>query len=441
MIRIAAWGYGIYGRRMTAAVDSYWKDEIGITRIYDRRYSELKGEDPRLADPAGIAEDYRNGLFSSVLISVGTDSGEIQDRLKECGIPVFRLTRPELYHPAADFEREENPEIAVKQPGYEYSVFRNLCGTVSMAPSSGIMYLFDEAGRALEDHWDSRRTAAYLTHQYDIPLRIDRPLPAVERMPGDWCILAKLWSPNYWHFTFEGMDCVQLLEEAGFTGTYVINNAPYNRELMLLYGIGGNRIRTLNDFELGKAYSFERVFYPRLVRYDRRFSAPVLERLAERMRAKLTLDREHYPARLFVERTGTRKLLNSRTFTEPYGFTAIDPDRYSVREQLQFFFNADIVLTPHGANSANSLYMRPGTVFIETFSSKWVQYCCIDVLHRRGVFYLPVVQGPVRPHAGCAMDMFEDYSMPEINLVSAIDTAVFLQSAAEEERRGADARE
>ena len=36
-------------------------------------------------------------------------------------------------------------------------------------------------------------------------------------MPGDWCIPANYYSDNYWHFTFEVMDQIEILEEAGFT--------------------------------------------------------------------------------------------------------------------------------------------------------------------------------------------------------------------------------
>ncbi len=429
MKKIAAWGYGSYGRQMISAVDSFWKDEVEIVRIYDRRFFELSGEDPRLADPANMQKEFESGLFSAVMISVAWDNGEMKEKLKRYGISTYMTAPPDFYHSGTDFVRVEEPKITVRQNGYDFFVFRNLCGTPCLAPSTGIMFLFDEQGRALQEHWYSRRSEVYCTHQYDLPLRIDRPLPETVPMPGDWCVLAKLWSPNYWHFTFESMDCVQLLEEAGFTGKYVIGNESYNRELMLLYGIPEERIRVLHDFEPRKAYRFEQVYYPKLIRYDRICSAPVVERVSAHIRQKLKLEPGCYPSRLFVERNGTRKLLNSSTFLEKYGFTSIDPGKLPVWEQMQFFYNADIVLSPHGANSTNSIYMRPGTVFIETFSNKWVQYCCNEVLYRSHVFYLPVVQGPVMPRIPTEQDMFEDYRMPETNLFNAIDIAIFLHDA------------
>ena len=431
MNNIAVWGYGVYGKRMINIVETYWSDEIRITKIYDQKIAGMEGADPRIASPDFLEEDFRNGLFNAVMIAVVWNVEQMLDRLKASEIPIFTLGKPEDYYPGDVFARIEDPKMSISQDGYDYYVFKNLRGAVSLAPSTGIMYLFDENGRVLRDHWRLRQSMAYHTHQYDLPLRIDRPLPDVSTMAGDWCILAKHWFGNYWHFTFEGMDCVQLLEEAGYTGKYVINNVPFDRELLLLYGIDKNRIMTLNDFDLGKAYSFERVHYLNLDRHTRARSAPVIKRLSEHIKARLTFDRERYPSRLFVERTGSRKLLNAQVFTERYGFTTIQPEKLTVLEQMEYFYNADIVLCPHGANSTNSIYMREGAVFIETFGSKWLNYCCSNALRQTGVFYLPVVEEPAYPNVVKKTDQVSDYKIQEDNLDSAIDMAIFLRTAVE----------
>ena len=134
-----------------------------------------------------------------------------------------------------------------------------------------------------------------------------------------------------------------------------------------------------------------------------------------------TPDRE-YHSRVFVRRIGRRKLLGAEELLRKYGFTPIVPEELSVREQMLYFHHADIVLCPHGANSTNSLYMRPGSVFIETFGKNWVYPSCIPTLFLGGVHYLPVVEWPIQ-----SVDQTNgsvDYSIQPPLLEMAIQNAI-----------------
>ncbi len=436
MKKIAVWGYGNYGSRMVRAVDRYWPEEYRITKIYDLRAETFRKTEPRIAVPSGIRKDFAEGLFDAVMIAVNLEQTyrQMNEDLDAWGIPVFQLGKPEDYVGAEAFEQDPSAELP-QQQGYAFYAFRNLRGAVSYAPSNGIVYLFDKEGRALKEHWDAYWVKGNFTHQYDYPVRFDCPHQDIVFMPGDYCILAKLWSFNYSHFLFESMDCVQLLEESGFRGRYVINDRTCNRAVMNLYGIGDERILTTRDLTLGQVYSFERVFYPKLLNNDRKMSAKVLKRLSGHLCRGLQRNPGKYPPRLFVERTGTRKLLNCGELLERYGFVTIDPGRLSAEEQRNYFFNAELVVSPHGANSANSLYMRSGTVLIETFGKNWVKYSYINLMREKGVRYLPVVEGPIMPELPVMVtDPAVDYEVPEENLASAIDIAVELLSHKAAER-------
>ncbi len=86
-----------------------------------------------------------------------------------------------------------------------------------------------------------------------------------------------------------------------------------------------------------------------------------------------------------------RKLLNGEDIAVKNGYTVIVPEEYSVREQMDLFHNADIILCPHGANSTNFIYMREGAVFAEIFSDRW--HARINGRHCEhiGVHYLEMV--------------------------------------------------
>ena len=430
MKKIAIWGFGFYGRRMLNAINTWWDREIEVVRIYDLRADILKSrtenEGLSFATPDQLKYDYQMGLFESVMITVNIDYQykEMYLKLKNEGIPVIQLGKEEDFHPASDFHLVKDAMFQEVQDGYVIHVFDALRGAVCVSPWSGIMFLFDETGKVLRDHWDAYDVRSNFTHKYDFPVRFDDPQLPTIMMRGEYCILAKLWSCNYWHFLFESMDCVQLLEELGYKGKYVISNWNYCKEVMLIYGIDDERILTVDDFEVGKTYTFEKVIYPKLINNDRKKGAQVLKRFSAHMQEKLYSDKENYPPRIYVERSKTRKLLNLDLWLKKQGFQKINPDNLPVYEQMQYFYNADLVLSPHGANSGNLLFMKSGTVLIETFGKNYIYYCNLSALMEKGIYYLPVVEGPVMPELPRDYsNNLVDYHIPEEQLECAVKVA------------------
>ena len=99
-------------------------------------------------------------------------------------------------------------------------------------------------------------------------------------------------------------------------------------------------------------------------------------------------------------------------------------------EQMTLFYNADIVFCVHGANSTNCLYMRKGTVFIEAFSSYWMNRCNLYATVTAGVNYLPVsTLETVRENKD---GVLRDFMFPEILLRSTIQNALLIYEAQHE---------
>ena len=128
-----------------------------------------------------------------------------------------------------------------------------------------------------------------------------------------------------------------------------------------------------------------------------------------------------------MKRIGKRKLLDADKVLAEYGFTTMIPEDYSVKEQMTLFYNADIVFCVHGANSTNCLYMRKGTVFIEAFSSYWMNRCNLYTVVASGVHYLPVSSlETVWENKG---GIIRDYKIPDVLLRSAIQNAFLICEA------------
>lgn len=423
MKKIALWGYGAYGKRLHRLFDAY-STEACVVRVYDKNLHGTETGGTRVEDPEMAASDYRNGLFDAVMISVNLEKTyrEILSSLESQNIPVYVPLEEEDLVPGEQFSQTE-PDICFDQKGYRLHVFRDLRG-ISLLAKGPIMYLFDEKGRHLKDQWDAYSLKRLWTHWLDLPISPRSKKPETIRLSGSYCILEKLWSHNYSHFSFESMDCIQLLEESGFEGKYVVPETDTVLQLLDIYGIQKDRIMTSGDFEPAECYQFEKVYYPKLIRNDRRSSAPVLKRMAEKIQQSLVIDPSRYPECLYVRRIGSRKLLNGSAVSEKYGFTEMIPEEYPLLEQMNYFYNADVVLSPHGANSANSLYMRPGSVLIETFGRNWVKYSYVDVLREKKVYYLPVIEGPIMAeYVETSPDMNADYTIPGVNLDMAMSVA------------------
>ena len=159
------------------------------------------------------------------------------------------------------------------------------------------------------------------------------------------------------------------------------------------------------------------------------YGSPVLLEAVEHIKNKLTVD-PSLPKKLYVKRIGKRKLLGADKLLAEYGFATMIPEDYSVLEQMTLFYNADIVFCVHGANSTNCLYMRKGTVFVEAFSSYWMNRCNIYALSAEGVHYLPVsTLETVRENKD---GVFRDFTFPEILLRMTIQNAFIIHQAQRE---------
>ena len=422
IIPVALWGYGQLGKDIEQILSDNWPDLYRLTAVYDRDHVRLNAAGCRrhLLDPETLPEDYKNGLFESVIISVFDEQQHtaIADHLRKSSVPVLILDNSRLYKSPDFFEQTPFP-LPVRQEGYAFyaypSMYLNFEKTVP-AP-----FVTDGSRHINRAYW--------LDYQIKKHPNLGMIRPAVKEpavlLSGTWCLLAKLYSRNYWHFTYEALDQIWILEKNGYKGRYILPKTAFSGELLSLLGPDPERIVWLEDLDAQKTYHFESLLCTELLQDNKSCSAPVLLDMARHILSRIPDDHKSYPKRIFVRRIGIRKLLIPERFLEKYGFVTIIPEELSVSDQIRFFRNADIVLCPHGANSTNSLYMRPGSVFIETFPGGYNNPCCLETLTAAGVYYLPVTE--IVTDTESVRDAFDkDYTLPESLLKSVMKNALIL---------------
>ena len=429
-MKIAIWGYGKYGRRMFESLTRFCSDEYDVVRVYDAAFQGLKHTEGNMAlqihNPEELLEDYKNGLFEKVFISIVYASQKPKQFLRENSIPELCLGGPEDLSPLSSFEQGIKP-FEIDRAGYDFYVIKNLYGALANYESVGMMYLFDDNGRVVKEHRD--QFDPEYTELYCYPFVLRRSKVEKVFLEGQYCILTKKHSNNYWHFTYSNLEVVWLLEKAGFQGKYVVPDLEYGFELLRLLDVPSERIVPLSAFEHNKIYVFQEVFYVVNINpygEDHVYGTPVLLEATEYIKKKLPVNPE-LPKKLYVKRIGKRKLLEADKVLAEYGFTTMIPEDYSVKEQMTLFYNADIVFCVHGANSTNCLYMRKGTVFIEAFSSYWMNRCNLFALAAEGINYLPACSlKTVRENKDGA---FRDFTFPDLLLHMTIRNAFYIYQA------------
>lgn len=435
MMKIALWGYGKYGRRMFESLTRFCSEEYDVVRVYDTAYRKLKYTEGELVlpihNPEKLTEDYKNKLFEAVLICIFPDvaARNPQKILKDNSIPELHLGHPDDFYPISSFEQGIKP-FEINQDGYDFYVAKNICGAMANYESNELLYLFDSKGRVLKEHWEHWSMSPEDSFVYDYPYKLDNTKVEKLFLKGQYCILTKKFAGNYWHFTYQCVDSVWLLEKAGYKGFYIVPNQSFCSEILSMLDIAPERIITLDKFEHNKEYIFEEVFYVMISGVKKRgYDAMVLKQMAEYIKKKLPED-PSLPKKIYVKRIGKRKLLGADDLLAEYGFTTIIPEDYSVKDQMKLFYNADIVFCVHGANSTNCLYMRKDTVFIEAFSSYWINRCNLNTLFEIGIHYLPV--SPLETVWENRDGMFKDFRIPKVMLQMSIQNAFLIFQAQHE---------
>ena len=348
---IALWGYGRYGKRLLKALLDRWSARYRVVAVYDRKAPEegdRLGHGGPLLNTARLQDDYRAGRFDGLLAGSVTVAvrEQIEQQAREWGVPITTLVTPEDFRPFEEFEGTSTRELPY---GFKLHEYRSLYANYSdLYQWQTPLYLFDERGTLVADNWNKE---LLLT---DSGVFNCGAPPCVEEarvveMPGEYCVVMRQYNTNYWHFTFQCLDQIKALEQAGYQGNYVLARSGFSDQLLDLAGFDRRRVLWANELDRNKIYHFERVSIVAGRGYDGGRSARPLVDVAQTIKenaAKLEDGTVRYPSRLFVKRIGYRKLLGAEPLLEKYGFTTVVPEELTVDQQIRYFQNADIVLSP-----------------------------------------------------------------------------------------------
>ena len=198
-------------------------------------------------------------------------------------------------------------------------------------------------------------------------------------MPGTVLALAsRATGHNYYHFLIDALPRLGIAEQAApgiveETGTFLVDQATrYQRELLALLGLEHKRLvaprRRL-------ALRAERLAVLSLPNSSTVVSPSTTRWLREALPPVRTTG---LPELLYVTRGSTphtRRVVREQELSDRLrrrGFTVIDPGSLSVREQIDHFAAARVVVAPHGAALTNLSFSRPGVRLLELFAPTYL---------------------------------------------------------------------
>lgn len=255
------------------------------------------------------------------------------------------------------------------------------------------------------------------------PIYLRPRLPEVEHLDGTLAVLACRGSSyNYYHFLIDVLPRWGILREAlpeVQPDALLINQSTrYQRELI---GLAGLDALPIVEPQHTRTWSASRVLVPSLPNHHTMTPRWTTDWLRATIRPQDTADK---PRRLYVTRgttPNTRRVLQDEALSaalEQRGFVRFDPGQFSVRDQIDHFAAAEVVVAPHGAGLTNLIFAPEGVRVLEMFSPRYLNptfWGVVDNIpdsHYRYVVGRGSAPRPGRPQVGVQSDI--DVSVEEI---------------------------
>jgi capsular polysaccharide biosynthesis protein len=283
--------------------------------------------------------------------------------------------------PREEYAFEAPPELR------KYEIFTDREGEIIVDPSWLKLY---KEGRA---HTDA--TALHIDGSNQPTFNeLIKPSSEIKRLEGEHIVWLADNSYNYSHFMFSTIGRLHLIEKHEIpldSSVFIVENFdphhPYTRTLIDQLGVSESNIHCLEEnMELEFKYLW---FTARPYTYP--FSIPSW--MLDYVDRKFELGEPDPENRLYVSRVDAerRRVVNEPEVTEmlknDFGFKVATLSDESVAQQAMLFSTAGVIVSPHGAGNANTIFCRPETKFVELFHEQYINVMYYAMCQRRGLTY------------------------------------------------------
>jgi len=193
-------------------------------------------------------------------------------------------------------------------------------------------------------------------------------VPKPRKLSGSIGVLSRFQSGrNFYHMLAECIPRLRVFEQLGIEPDFYY--APFSqrkfcRELLELFGLRSDRVIEEGRYAHVQA---KQLFTPI---HDQHLTpaaaAYMFEKMASQPWAKVGASNK----RIYISRSqrAVRHVVNEAELVRTlkrHGFTCYHLETMSIREQVELFQQAEIIIGPHGAGLSNAVFSVPGTPVIE----------------------------------------------------------------------------
>jgi hypothetical protein len=208
------------------------------------------------------------------------------------------------------------------------------------------------------------------------PVMYDLMLPPIQHIDGRVAVISSLQHDNYYHWMFQILPRFEVLQRYGIDPDYyVVNtNTPFQKESLQILHISEDRILNPTNSTHIEA---DELIVPSLLEFSD-ITSPQ-SRACHYLRSKFL--QKNLPKRsdraLYITRddANVRRVLNEQEIREELidnGFEVVSLSSFTLRQQVEMFSEARIIVAPHGAGLTNAVFCEKGSVLIEFMPKGWV---------------------------------------------------------------------
>lgn len=205
---------------------------------------------------------------------------------------------------------------------------------------------------------------------------LDRP----RHLPGTAILLAAPAGNVYAHFLLDILPKLAILERAGFdwrsADHYIISgpHRTFQAEALSLLGIESHQVRDMSAYP---HWSADRMLIPSRPGISGNYPGWAVDFVRQLLLPLAQVPSGWNAAKVFISRrmAGKRRIINESELFEslrPLGFQTIENENFTFREQIGLYAAAEFVIGPMGSSTTNTLFCRPDTPVIETYSDSSV---------------------------------------------------------------------
>jgi hypothetical protein len=221
------------------------------------------------------------------------------------------------------------------------------------------------------------------------PLNTRYKLPKELYIDGTVAIVASKWADCYYHWMLEVLPKFHLFSKSDLHIDYFIISKlefPFQKESLELLGLDFSKLLFIDNETLYKAKNIIIASTPGEVGNPPKWA---LDYIRDNLKSD---ENSNKPEKIYISRKNARyrRIVNEQELIpilKQRGYEIIFPEKLSLREQINTFSKAKVIVAPHGAGQTNLAFTPDNIKLIELFSPDYINVCYWAISNEKNIKY------------------------------------------------------